>query len=80
MVTSDGYTFKIVFEETTDKHAAQKTLGKYKEYGHKVIMYTTDSITYKVAEPFTLPLSDTARIKDSLNKYYYRGKAHVEIK
>ena len=80
LAASDGYTFKIVFEETTNKNAAQKTLGKYKEYGHKVIMYTTDSVTYKVAEPFTLPLSDTTHIKDSLNKYYYRGKAHVEIK
>lgn len=78
--SNDGYTFKIVFKVTKDKQDAQKTLAKYKDYGHKVIMYTTDSVTYKVAEPFTLPLSDTAHIKDSLNKYFYLGKAHVEIK
>jgi hypothetical protein len=41
-------------------------------------MYTTDSITYKVAEPFALPLSDTTRILDSLRRYY--TKAFVEIK
>ncbi len=80
LVANDGYTFKIVFKETTDRDKAKKTLDKYKEYGHKVIMYTSDSVTYKIAEAFTLPLSDTGRIKDSLNKYYYRGKAHVEIK
>jgi hypothetical protein len=75
---TDGYTFKVVFKVTTDKQEALKTFSKYKEYGHKVIMYTTDSVTYKVAEAFTLPLSDTTHIKDSLNKYYYLGKAHVE--
>lgn len=80
LVTSDGYTFKIVFKETIDEEEAKKTLGKYKQLGHKVIMYTTDSLMYKVAEPFTLPLSDTTHIKDSLNKYYYKGKAYVEVK
>ncbi|MDQ6755402.1 MAG: hypothetical protein M3004_00550 [Bacteroidota bacterium] len=77
---TDGYTFKIVFKTTKDKQEAITTLNKYKEYGHKVIMYTSDSVNYKVAEPFTLPLSDTSHIKDSLNRYYYLGKAHVEIK
>lgn len=75
----DGYTFKIVFKVTKDKAEALRTLAKYKDYGHNVIMYTTDSITYKVAEPFTMPLSDTTRIKDSLNKYYYLGKARIEL-
>ena len=75
---NDGYSFKVVFKVTNDRQDAQSTLNKYKEYGHRVIMYTADSITYKVAEPFTLPLSDTSRIKDSLNKFYYLGKAHIE--
>ncbi|HUS02536.1 MAG TPA: hypothetical protein VMY77_12450 [Chitinophagaceae bacterium] len=78
-VTTDGYTFKIVFKVTKDKQDALKTFNKFKEYGHKVIMYTTDSITYKVAEAFTVSLSDTTRIKDSLNRFYYQGKAHVEV-
>jgi hypothetical protein len=46
---------------------------------HNVIMYTSDSLLYKLAEPFKLPLSDTTRIKDSLNKFYYRGKAFIEL-
>lgn len=74
------YTFKIVFKITKDKTEALKTLNKYKAYGHEVIMYTKDSVLYKVAEPFTRPLSDTAHVKDSLNKYFYLGKAHVELK
>ncbi len=77
---TDNYTFKIVFKETKDKQEAVKTLNKYTKFGHKVIMYTDDSITYKVAEPFTLPLSDTTHIKDSLNKYYYVGKGRIELK
>lgn len=77
---TDVYTFKIVFKKTRDRQDAIKALKKYTEYGHKVIMYTHDSITYKVAEPFTLPLSDTTHIKDSLNKYYYMGKGRVELK
>jgi len=79
-VTNDGYTFKIVFKESIDTQEALKALNKYKKLGHKVIMYTNDSLMYKVAEPFTLPLSDTSHIKDSLNRYYYLGKAYVEIK
>jgi hypothetical protein len=77
----DGtYSFKIVFKETNNKAAAIDKMNTMKLRGHKVIMYTADSVTYKLAEPFTLPLSDTAKIKDSLNKYYYVGKAKVELK
>ncbi|HEV8079118.1 MAG TPA: hypothetical protein VGP43_00285 [Chitinophagaceae bacterium] len=79
-ITNDNYTFKIVFKKTADKRAALRAYNRMKEYGHTVIMYTTDSVIYKVAEPFTLPLSDTAHIKDSLNKYYYLGKGRVELK
>ena len=75
----DNYTFKIVFKETRDKDDALKSYNKMSGFGHKVILYTNDSVIYKVAEPFTLPLSDTTHIKDSLNKYYYLGKAYVEV-
>lgn len=79
-VTNNAYTFKIVFKKTSDKRAALKAYNRMKEFGHRVIMYTTDSVIYKVAETFTLPLSDTTHIKDSLNKYYYLGKGRVELK
>jgi nucleoid DNA-binding protein len=77
---ADSFTFKVVVKETTNKEIALARLSKLKSLGREVIMYTYDSITYKVAHPFMLPLSDTTRILDSLNKFYYRGKAYIEIK
>ncbi len=73
------YTFKIVFKVTINKAAAQERMDVLTKRGHKVIMYTSDSVTYKLAEPYNLPLSDTAKVKDSLNRYYYLGKAKVEL-
>jgi hypothetical protein len=77
---ADSFTFKVVVKETTDKEIALARLAKLKRFGRKVIMYTDDSITYKVAQPFMLPLSDTTKILDSLNNYYYLGRAHIETK
>ena len=78
--TNQNYTFVIMFKETNNKEEANNIRNKYTGFGHKIIMYTNDSINYKLAEPFTLPLSDTTRIKDSLNKYYYMGEGRVEVK
>ena len=75
---NDGYTFKVVFLKTVDSAAAVYRMNKLTARNHKVIMYKKDSLLFALAEPFTLPLSDTTRIKDSLNKYYYLGKASIE--
>lgn len=74
-----SYTFKIVFKVTNNKAAAIEKMNTMILRGHKVIMLTADSVTYRLAEPYTLPISDTAKIKDSLNRYYYLGKAKVEL-
>lgn len=79
-VLTDGYTFKVVFMITSDSSAATAKMNDLIKRDHKIIMYKTDSLKYKLAEPFTLPLSDTSRIKDSLNSYYYSGKAFIELK
>ena len=73
-----NYNFMIVFKETNNKGAAILKMNDLIARGHKVIMYTKDSVYYKLAEPFRRPLADTARIRDSLNKYYYQGKAYIE--
>ena len=78
--SGDSFTFKVVVKETIDKEIALARLSKLKSFGRNVIMYTSDSIIFKVAQPFMLPLSDTTRILDSLNKFYYRGRAHIETK
>lgn len=76
----DGYTFRIVFKITNDKAAAKTSMNKLNSWGHKVIMYTEDSVTYKLAELFKLPLSDTARMRDSLNRFYDAKNIIVEVK
>ena len=75
---SDTVSFNIVVSEYHTANAAENRLQKLKNYHRNVIMYTDDSSTYKVAEPFYLPLADTTKILDSLKRYY--AKAFVEVK
>lgn len=76
---ADSFSFKVVFMITQDSLAAVARMNKQITRGHKIIMYKNDSLGYKLAEPFTLPLSDTTHIKDSLNSFYYLGKAFIEL-
>ena len=80
IVADDGYTFKVVLLQTADSAAAAYRMNVLTARNHKIILYKKDSVNYRLAEPFTLPLADTARIKDSLNRYYYLGKAFIELK
>ena len=74
----DTVSFKIVIREYHTQNAAEKRLQKLKAFQRNVVLYTDDSITYKIAESFNLPLSDTTRILDSLKRYY--AKARLEIR
>lgn len=76
--TTDSFTFKVVVNEFPNKQAALKRFANLKEWGRKVILYTNDSVTYKIAEPFMRPLSDTTKVLDSLNDYYSKAKTHLE--
>ncbi len=78
--SGNDYTFKVVFKVTRNMQSAVARMNVLTIRGHKIIMYTKDSVYYKLAEPFTLPLSDTTRIKDSLNSFYYLGSAFIELK
>lgn len=69
-IPSDTVSFKIVVKKYRTPEAAQKRLKELQAYHRNVIMYTNDSVTYKIAEPFNLPLSDTTKILDSLKRYY----------
>ncbi len=77
---ADGYTFKVAFLETIDSIAAVTRMNVLTKRGHKIIMYKRDSLKFVLAEPFTLPLADTAHIRDSLNNYYYLGKGFIDLK
>ncbi|MEO8111179.1 MAG: hypothetical protein ABI594_14145 [Ginsengibacter sp.] len=73
-------SFDVVVKETKIQQVALTRLAILKSYGRHVVMYTNDSVTYKVAEHFQLPLSDTTKILDSLNRYYPPGQTYIEIR
>ncbi len=69
--TSDTVGFQIVVGIYKTQSAGEARLRDMKLSGRNVILYTTDSVNYKVAEPFpNLPLRDSTRIKDSMRGYY----------
>ena len=74
----DSNTFFVVIKEYTDFPTAEKSLKRYLSYGNKVILSTKDSVIYKLRIPFTKPLNDTVRVKDSLSKFF-QSKAYVEL-
>ena len=70
----DSFTFQVVVNGFTNSQAALARLAQLKSYGRNVILYTNDSITYKIAEPFMRPLADTTKVLDSLSRYYGNSK------
>lgn len=69
--TNDTTGFQIVVGMYRTRDAASKRVEDMALSGRNVVMYTTDSISYKVAEPFPgLSLSDSTKIKDSMRGYY----------
>ena len=79
VAVNNGYTFNVVFMVTADSVKAASRMNALTKRGHEVIMYKADSVLYKLAEPFKRPLTDTAYIKDSLNRYYYSGSGRIEL-
>jgi hypothetical protein len=80
-VTAAGnYTFKIVIKNYPSLALAQKSYNRLTSYGHKLLLYTVDSVTYKVAMPFTRPLADTVYARDSVRKTLFGGNPYIELK
>ena len=75
---TDTVSFNIIVSEYHTRYAAEKRLEKLKSYHRNVILLTSDSTVFKIAEPFNLPLADTTKILDSLKGYY--AKVFVELK
>ena len=74
----DTNSFNVVINEYNSRPAAEWRLKKLKAMNRDAILFTDDSVTYKIAETFTLPLSDTTKILDSVKQHY--SKAYVELK
>lgn len=76
---TDTSGFKIVIGEYSNLATAQRRLADLQKYRRNVVLYTADSVVFKIAEPFALALSDTTRILDSLRAYYGKTKPyHIE--
>lgn len=75
-VNNDGYTFKVVFRVLSQGGALKKKIELNKP---NVVMYTTDSVHFKLAEVFNRPLSDTSKVKDSL-RLFYAFRTFIELK
>ncbi len=76
---ANGYTFKVVIKNYPSLFLAQKSYNRLTSYGYKLLLYTADSVIYKVAMPLTKPLVDTTRARDSV-KILFGGKPYIEIK
>ncbi len=70
--------FKVVIREYSNKAAADRALIRFTSFGNKVVIYPKDSVSYKLAIPFSSPLSDTLHIKDSLHRLF-GGKTYIDI-
>ena len=78
--TNNGYTFKVVIKNYPSLRLAQQSFTRLSNYGHKLLLYTADSVIYKVAMPFTRPLADTTYAKDSIRNRLFGGKPYIELK
>ncbi|WP_462255500.1 hypothetical protein [Ferruginibacter sp.] len=76
---ANGYTFKVVIKNYPSLFLAQKSYNRLTSYGYKLLLYTADSVIYKVAMPLTKPLIDTTRARDSV-KILFGGRPYIEIK
>lgn len=64
-------SFNIIIRQTNNKKEALSYFKRLNRWGHHVVMYTQDSINFKLVEIINLPLSDTTRVKDSLSRFYH---------
>ncbi len=75
---ADGSTFKIVIKTYPTLTAATAAKTRLESYGHTIVMQQVDSTHYTLAIPFTTPLGDTLRVRDSLSKFF-NSKATVQL-
>ncbi len=76
--SNNTYTFKIVFFQTANYEEALRKLNEIIGFGHSPVMHKSGML-YEVAMPFSLPLTDTLHIKDSLDQFYSLGKGVIKV-
>jgi hypothetical protein len=78
IVVADSNSFYIVIKEYQDLAIAQKRMKTLTGYGNNLALTTNDSISYKMRMPFKNPMQDTARVRDSLSKFF-KAKTYIEL-
>ena len=77
---ASGDSYKFIFETTNKKARALKRydqlkgIAVLKNYNNTVSMDTTDSLSFKIYTIVHCTASDTARVKEQLNAWYYGTK------
>jgi hypothetical protein len=74
----DSFSFKIVLKEYPSRETAEKAFARLSNYGHRLLISAKDSANFKLSMPFTTPVSDTLRAKDSLRRFF-GGRPYVEL-
>ena len=77
-IKTDSNNFKIVIKQYKNETAASQALSRLGKYNKKLMVITNDSVTYQLVIPFTNPLEDTGRIRDSL-RIFFGGKPFVLV-
>jgi hypothetical protein len=75
---ADSNSFYIVIKEFPSYALAKQRVDKLVSFGNKVMVSTKDSVTYKMRMPFRVAITDTARVRDSLNKFF-AAKTYIEL-
>jgi hypothetical protein len=70
--TTGPVTFKVLIQTYPDAARAHRRVDSLIKWGHRVVLETRDSTHFAILMPFTLPLSDTTRVRDSLADFFGR--------
>ncbi|TDX01168.1 hypothetical protein [Dinghuibacter silviterrae] len=63
-------TFRVLIRTYSEAGRAHRRLDSLIKWGHKVVLESRDSTHFAILMPFTLPLSDTTRVRDSLADFF----------
>jgi hypothetical protein len=72
MAVTGPITFRVVIQTFSEPAKARRRLDSLVKWGHNVILETRDSTHMAIVMPFSRPLIDTTRVKDSLEDFFAR--------
>ncbi len=66
----DSSGFRVIIKTYPSAAAADKQYKKLLEWGHKVTLDSTDATHHRLWIPFKRPLTDTTKVRDSLQRFF----------